>query len=215
MMVFKSVLVWLSNSGIIFFTLALGYYHPLTSPLPLLAPSRDLQLLDERTAKKCERVEAEVKEEEVRYWHNIAQLLDNNRVRWEERKINHYCLSICLCKYSRGYISHLAEFFPIVILYNGEKVWRNHLALLPMLPSYENLINLQIVNELFPICQTDYCCLYNFPSLLVLQLTMPSLLAFFSQEAFQSFQELDSHINSVATKVVHLGDQLESVNTPR
>lgn len=35
------------------------------------------------------------------------------------------------------------------------------------------------------------------------------------QEAFQSFQELDSHINSVATKVVHLGDQLESVNTPR
>lgn len=35
------------------------------------------------------------------------------------------------------------------------------------------------------------------------------------QEAFQSFQDLDSHINSVATKVVHLGDQLESVNTPR
>lgn len=35
------------------------------------------------------------------------------------------------------------------------------------------------------------------------------------QEAFQSFQELDSHINSVATKVVYLGDQLESVNTPR
>ncbi|KAB7503132.1 Exocyst complex component 5 [Armadillidium nasatum] len=30
-----------------------------------------------------------------------------------------------------------------------------------------------------------------------------------------SFQELDSHINSVATKVVHLGDQLENVNTPR
>ncbi|KAK3868397.1 hypothetical protein Pcinc_026201 [Petrolisthes cinctipes] len=74
---------------------------------------KDLQILDERTAKKCERVEAAVKEEEVRYWHNIAQLLDNNR------------------------------------------------------------------------------------------------------EAFQSFQELDSHINSVATKVVHLGDQLESVNTPR
>ncbi|ROT65736.1 Exocyst complex component 5, partial [Penaeus vannamei] len=36
-----------------------------------------------------------------------------------------------------------------------------------------------------------------------------------NREAFQSFQDLDSHINSVATKVVHLGDQLESVNTPR
>ncbi|XP_064108034.1 exocyst complex component 5-like [Macrobrachium nipponense] len=74
---------------------------------------KDLQILDERTAKKCERLEAAVKDEEVRHWHNIAQLLDNNR------------------------------------------------------------------------------------------------------EAFQSFQDLDSHINSVATKVVHLGDQLESVNTPR
>ncbi|KAK7066299.1 Exocyst complex component 5 [Halocaridina rubra] len=74
---------------------------------------KDLQILDERTAKKCERLELSVKEEELRHWHSIAQLLDNNR------------------------------------------------------------------------------------------------------EAFQSFQELDSHINSVATKVVHLGDQLESVNTPR
>ncbi|XP_069989256.1 exocyst complex component 5 [Penaeus vannamei] len=74
---------------------------------------KDLQLLDERTAKKCERLEAAVREEEVKHWQNVAQLLDNNR------------------------------------------------------------------------------------------------------EAFQSFQDLDSHINSVATKVVHLGDQLESVNTPR
>lgn len=29
------------------------------------------------------------------------------------------------------------------------------------------------------------------------------------------FQELDERINYVATKVLHLGDQLESVNTPR
>ncbi|XP_045120957.1 exocyst complex component 5-like isoform X1 [Portunus trituberculatus] len=74
---------------------------------------KDLQILDDRTAKKCERMEVAVREEEVRYWHNIAQLLEHNK------------------------------------------------------------------------------------------------------EAFQSFQDLDSHINSVATKVVHLGDQLESVNTPR
>ncbi|XP_076028740.1 exocyst complex component Sec10 [Oratosquilla oratoria] len=74
---------------------------------------KDLQLLGERTAKKSERLEVAVKEEEVRHWHNVAQLLDKNR------------------------------------------------------------------------------------------------------EAFQSFQGLDSRINSVATKVVHLGDQLESVNTPR
>ncbi|XP_041469326.1 exocyst complex component 5-like [Lytechinus variegatus] len=33
--------------------------------------------------------------------------------------------------------------------------------------------------------------------------------------AFLHFQELDERINSVATKVVHLGDQLEGVNTPR
>ena len=30
-----------------------------------------------------------------------------------------------------------------------------------------------------------------------------------------AFQELDSRINNVATKVVYLGDQLENVNTPR
>lgn len=29
------------------------------------------------------------------------------------------------------------------------------------------------------------------------------------------YRSLDEKINSVATKVVHLGDQLESVNTPR
>lgn len=37
----------------------------------------------------------------------------------------------------------------------------------------------------------------------------------FIQVAFQHFQELDEHISYVATKVCHLGDQLEGVNTPR
>ena len=36
-----------------------------------------------------------------------------------------------------------------------------------------------------------------------------------SQAAVDAFHELDSRINSVATKVVYLGDQLENVNTPR
>lgn len=36
-----------------------------------------------------------------------------------------------------------------------------------------------------------------------------------NKASFNSFQELDERINFVATKVVHLGDQLESVNTPR
>nr|XP_039272954.1 exocyst complex component 5-like [Styela clava] len=36
-----------------------------------------------------------------------------------------------------------------------------------------------------------------------------------NQEAFGQFQALDDRINYVATKVVHLGDQLEGVNTPR
>lgn len=36
-----------------------------------------------------------------------------------------------------------------------------------------------------------------------------------TQVAFQHFQELDEHISYVATKVCHLGDQLEGVNTPR
>ncbi|XP_029454102.1 exocyst complex component 5 isoform X2 [Rhinatrema bivittatum] len=36
-----------------------------------------------------------------------------------------------------------------------------------------------------------------------------------NQVAFQHFQELDEHISYVATKVCHLGDQLEGVNAPR
>ncbi|KAI0217580.1 Exocyst complex component 5 [Lamellibrachia satsuma] len=36
-----------------------------------------------------------------------------------------------------------------------------------------------------------------------------------NQAAFSHFQALDERINFVATKVVHLGDQLEGVNTPR
>ncbi|GAB6031799.1 hypothetical protein CHUAL_010201 [Chamberlinius hualienensis] len=36
-----------------------------------------------------------------------------------------------------------------------------------------------------------------------------------NKAAVTRFQELDERINFVATKVVHLGDQLESVNTPR
>ncbi|XP_076314022.1 exocyst complex component Sec10 isoform X1 [Tachypleus tridentatus] len=36
-----------------------------------------------------------------------------------------------------------------------------------------------------------------------------------NKAAFGTFQELDEGIDFVATKVVHLGDQLESVNTPR
>jgi exocyst complex component 5 len=35
------------------------------------------------------------------------------------------------------------------------------------------------------------------------------------QTAFGHFKALDERINFVATKVVHLGDQLEGVNTPR
>lgn len=35
------------------------------------------------------------------------------------------------------------------------------------------------------------------------------------QAAVGHFSELDSHINFVATKILHLGDQLESVNIPR
>ncbi|KAJ6652741.1 hypothetical protein lerEdw1_010932 [Lerista edwardsae] len=36
-----------------------------------------------------------------------------------------------------------------------------------------------------------------------------------NQVAFQHFQELDEHVSYVATKVCHLGDLLEGVNTPR
>lgn len=35
------------------------------------------------------------------------------------------------------------------------------------------------------------------------------------QTSYSHFQSLDERINLVATKVVHLGDQLEGVNTPR
>lgn len=35
------------------------------------------------------------------------------------------------------------------------------------------------------------------------------------QNSHAQFTELDERINFVATKVVHLGDQLEGVNTPR
>lgn len=36
-----------------------------------------------------------------------------------------------------------------------------------------------------------------------------------NQSSYSKFKELDERINFVATKVVHLGDQLEGVNTPR
>ena len=35
------------------------------------------------------------------------------------------------------------------------------------------------------------------------------------QQAFQSFQDLEERISAVAARVVHLGEQLEGVNTPR
>lgn len=35
------------------------------------------------------------------------------------------------------------------------------------------------------------------------------------QQAIDTFQELDGKINHVATKVLHLGDQLDNVNGPR
>lgn len=37
----------------------------------------------------------------------------------------------------------------------------------------------------------------------------------FLQSTYSHFQVLDEKINLVATKVVHLGDQLEGVNNPR
>ena len=41
------------------------------------------------------------------------------------------------------------------------------------------------------------------------------ILSFSFQEAFGNFQELEDRITYVATKVVHLGDQLESSNNRR
>lgn len=35
------------------------------------------------------------------------------------------------------------------------------------------------------------------------------------QAGISIFQNLDERINYVATKVIHVGDQLESINTPR
>jgi len=44
-------------------------------------------------------------------------------------------------------------------------------------------------------------------------------MAFYSNFSKQAgiliFQNLDERINYVATKVIHVGDQLESINTPR
>jgi len=37
----------------------------------------------------------------------------------------------------------------------------------------------------------------------------------FIQTGISIFQNLDERINYVATKVIHVGDQLESINTPR
>ena len=41
------------------------------------------------------------------------------------------------------------------------------------------------------------------------------MIVYSFQAAFAHFRDLDERINFVATKVVHLGDQLEGVNTPR
>lgn len=40
-------------------------------------------------------------------------------------------------------------------------------------------------------------------------------ILFYFQRATKIFHTLDNRINSVATNVVHLGDQLEGINTPR
>lgn len=63
------------------------------------------------------------------------------------------------------------------------------------------------------------CSLTNIVLSIVLQIvcvfTSHSFCFASHQVAFQHFQELDEHISYVATKVCHLGDQLEGVNTPR
>lgn len=59
---------------------------------------------------------------------------------------------------------------------------------------------------------------YFYPHSLIMSHNVRLLFAQLSvsiQVAFQHFQELDEHISYVATKVCHLGDQLEGVNTPR
>ena len=44
---------------------------------------------------------------------------------------------------------------------------------------------------------------------------MSQFLLVLLQAAFSQFQHLDGQMNRVAARVVHLGDQLEAVNTPR
>ena len=41
------------------------------------------------------------------------------------------------------------------------------------------------------------------------------ILFYIFQKSVQKFYDLDDRINNVATKVVHLGDQLENISTPR
>ena len=98
----------------------------------------------------------------------------------------------------------------------------------PLLPSSLSLSLLPLPHSSFspsllPLSLTPSSCLLFFlsPSLLLLPLPPflpPSLLPFpplcpsLFQEAFQEFQTLEDRITYVATKVVHLGDQLESSN---
>ncbi|KAJ9578780.1 hypothetical protein L9F63_004988 [Diploptera punctata] len=90
-----------------------GHFDPLLLHETFLQAIKDLQLLQERQQKKCERLEMMCREEENGHWQQISQLQDRNKA------------------------------------------------------------------------------------------------------SVSMFQELDERINYVATKVIHLGDQLESVNTPR
>ncbi|KAF4518681.1 hypothetical protein B566_EDAN002716 [Ephemera danica] len=88
-------------------------FDPLLLNDTFVQAIKDLQLLQERQQKKCERLETVCREEEAKHWQQISQLQERNKA------------------------------------------------------------------------------------------------------AVATFQELDERINYVATKVLHLGDQLESVNTPR
>ncbi|KDR06665.1 exocyst complex component 5 isoform X2 [Zootermopsis nevadensis] len=90
-----------------------GHFDPVLLHETFLQAIKDLQLLQERQQKKCERLEIMCREEENGHWQQISQLQDRNKA------------------------------------------------------------------------------------------------------SVSMFQELDERINYVATKVIHLGDQLESVNTPR
>ncbi|XP_023711721.1 exocyst complex component 5 isoform X2 [Cryptotermes secundus] len=90
-----------------------GHFDPVLLHETFLQAIKDLQLLQERQQKKCERLEMMCREEENGHWQQISQLQDRNKA------------------------------------------------------------------------------------------------------SVKMFQELDERINYVATKVIHLGDQLESVNTPR